>query len=180
MKQKQQEGRKEEEEISEEGLTQSLQKRDQNIQENKAMVGFPLTLSLSFFICPVGIRGCLTACFCCCVLVGQAFCRSEYHHWPAEVLHPSGWSTFSHHMKWWTSCLPNYALPLQKKSEKATPRKRKFESEVGSERRNPSRKARPPENFAVEEKSESRPCKSPKIVDVETLLKVRVWDPHLL
>ncbi|CAF90048.1 unnamed protein product, partial [Tetraodon nigroviridis] len=60
----------------------------------------------------------------------------------------------------------------QKKSEKATPRKRKLESQAGSERRNPSRKARPPENFAVEEKSEPRTCKSPKTVDVETLLKV--------
>lgn len=45
MKETQLEGKKEEEEISEEGLTQSLQKRDQNIQENKAMVGIPLTLS---------------------------------------------------------------------------------------------------------------------------------------
>lgn len=45
MKETQLEGKKEEEEISEEGLTQSLQKRDQNIQENKAMVGIPLSLS---------------------------------------------------------------------------------------------------------------------------------------
>lgn len=45
MKETQLEGKKEEEEISEEGPTQSLQKRDQNIQENKAMVGIPLTLS---------------------------------------------------------------------------------------------------------------------------------------
>lgn len=93
-------------------------------------------------------------------------------------------STFSHlveqacpvKMKWSVSRLPNSSL--QKKSEKATPRKRKFESEVGSERRNPSRKARPRENFAVEEKSEPRPCKTPKNVDVETLLKVRVWEPR--
>lgn len=81
-------------------------------------------------------------------------------------------------MKWSARRLPNSALALQKKSEKATPRKRKFGSEVGSERRNPSRKARPRDNFAVEEKSEPRPCKTPKNVDVETLLKVRVWDPH--
>lgn len=45
MKETKLEGKKEEEEISEEGLTQSLQKRDQNIQENKAMVGIPPTLS---------------------------------------------------------------------------------------------------------------------------------------
>uniref|UniRef100_A0A3Q3K5A1 Zinc-finger domain-containing protein n=1 Tax=Monopterus albus TaxID=43700 RepID=A0A3Q3K5A1_MONAL len=38
--------------------------------------------------------------------------------------------------------------------EKAVPWKRKFESQTGSERRNPSRKARPPVNFGVEEKSE--------------------------
>lgn len=45
MKETQLEGQKEEEEIGEEGLTQSLQKRDQNIQENKAMVGIPPTPS---------------------------------------------------------------------------------------------------------------------------------------
>lgn len=38
MKQKQQGDSSEEEELGEEGLPQSLQKRDQNIQENKAMV----------------------------------------------------------------------------------------------------------------------------------------------
>lgn len=41
-----------------------------------------------------------------------------------------------------------------------------MDSEAGSERRNPSRKARPPENFAVEEKSE------PRSVDVRRLLEV--------
>lgn len=90
MKEMQLEGKREEEEISEEGLTQSLQKRDKNIQENKAMVEIPPTLSFCLF-CPVGIRGCLTSWFCCCVLAGQALCRSEHHHGPAEVLHPSGW-----------------------------------------------------------------------------------------
>ncbi|XP_011607165.2 cell division cycle-associated 7-like protein [Takifugu rubripes] len=117
MKETQLEGKKEEEEISEEGLTQSLQKRDQNIQENKAMLA-KLFADLSTI-----------------------------------------------------TDLLRFSTP-QKKSEKGTPRKRKFESEVGSERRNPSRKARPRDNFAVEEKSEPRPCKTPKNVDVETLLKV--------
>lgn len=51
MKETQLEGKKEEEEISEEGLTQSLQKRDQNIQENKAMVGIPPD-TLPLFILP--------------------------------------------------------------------------------------------------------------------------------
>uniref|UniRef100_H3CB51 Cell division cycle associated 7 like n=1 Tax=Tetraodon nigroviridis TaxID=99883 RepID=H3CB51_TETNG len=109
--------RREEEELEEEGLPQSLQKRDQNIQENKAMLRASI----------------------------------------ADL------STITD--------LLRLSTP-QKKSEKATPRKRKLESQAGSERRNPSRKARPPENFAVEEKSEPRTCKSPKTVDVETLLKV--------
>lgn len=55
---------------------------------------------------------------------------------------------------------------------KATSRKRKFEPEMGSERRNPSRKARPPENFAVEEKSEPVTHRNPRTVDVRRLLEV--------
>lgn len=55
---------------------------------------------------------------------------------------------------------------------KAASRKRKFEPEMGSERRNPSRKARPPENFAVEEKSEPLPCRSPRTVDIRRLVEV--------
>lgn len=69
----------------------------------------------------------------------------------------------------------DFVLLLQKKKrapEKATPRKRKFEPEMGSERRNPSRKARPPENFAVEEKSEPLACRSPRTVDVRRLVEV--------
>ncbi|KAM9340267.1 cell division cycle-associated 7-like protein [Symphorus nematophorus] len=64
--------------------------------------------------------------------------------------------------------------PQKKKrmSEKAAPRKRKFEPEVGSERRNPSRKARPPENFAVEEKSEPLTHRSPRTVDIRRLVEV--------
>lgn len=51
-------------------------------------------------------------------------------------------------------------------------RKRKLDLEVGSERRNPIRKARPPERFAVEEKSELA-CKTPRSVDVRRLLEVQ-------
>lgn len=56
MKEKQPEARKEEEEISEDGLTQSLQKRDQNIQENKAMVGIPPDALSHGLFCRVGVR----------------------------------------------------------------------------------------------------------------------------
>ncbi|KAI4818242.1 hypothetical protein KUCAC02_011592 [Chaenocephalus aceratus] len=56
--------------------------------------------------------------------------------------------------------------------EKATPRKRKFETEMGSERRNPSRKARPRENFAVEEKSEPLTSRSPRTIDPRRLMEV--------
>lgn len=65
-------------------------------------------------------------------------------------------------------------LMQKKKSEpeKAVSRKRKSEPEMGSERRNPSRKARPPENFGVEEKSETLPCRSPRTVDIRRLVEV--------
>ncbi len=52
-------------------------------------------------------------------------------------------------------------------------RKRKFETEMGTERRNPSRKARPPENFAVEEKSEPVTSRSPRTIDIRRLVEVR-------
>ncbi|XP_030267245.1 cell division cycle-associated 7-like protein isoform X1 [Sparus aurata] len=68
--------------------------------------------------------------------------------------------------------LPSTPQKKKRVSEKTTPRKRKFEPEVGSERRNPSRKARPPENFAVEEKSEPLTCRSPKTVDIRRLVEV--------
>ncbi|XP_030003809.1 cell division cycle-associated 7-like protein [Sphaeramia orbicularis] len=63
--------------------------------------------------------------------------------------------------------------PSKKKrtQEKVTPRKRKAE-EMGSERRNPSRKARPRENFAVEEKSEPVIRKGPRTVDIRRLVEV--------
>uniref|UniRef100_G3NTC4 Cell division cycle associated 7b n=1 Tax=Gasterosteus aculeatus TaxID=69293 RepID=G3NTC4_GASAC len=79
-------------------LSQSLRKRDKNIQENKAMLA-KLFADLSTM---------------------------------ADLTVPT--------------------TPPKKKraSEKALPRKRKLEPEMGSERRNPSRKARPPENFGVE------------------------------
>ncbi|XP_004548003.3 cell division cycle-associated 7-like protein [Maylandia zebra] len=64
--------------------------------------------------------------------------------------------------------------PQKKKrlSERATPKKRKSETDVVSERRNPSRKARPPENFAVEEKSEPVHVRSPRTVDIKRLVEV--------
>ncbi|KAF7661733.1 hypothetical protein LDENG_00253100 [Lucifuga dentata] len=73
---------------------------------------------------------------------------------------------------------PPNTPPNRKKriSQKVTPQKRKF-SEVGSERRNPSRKARPPENFAVEEKSEPTTKRGPRPVDVRRLLEVD--DEHI-
>ncbi|XP_030597457.1 cell division cycle-associated 7-like protein isoform X2 [Archocentrus centrarchus] len=62
------------------------------------------------------------------------------------------------------------ATPQKKKrlSERATPRKRKSETDVGSERRNPSRKARPPENFAVEPVH----VRSPRTIDIKRLVEV--------
>ncbi|KAF1381518.1 hypothetical protein PFLUV_G00154830 [Perca fluviatilis] len=124
MKQQQQqqeeEEEEEEEEDKEEVLTQSLRKRDKNIQENKAMLA-KLFADLSTI---------------------------------ADLTPPT--------------------TPQKKKRapEKATPRKRKFEPEMGSERRNPSRKARPPENFAVEEKSEPLTHRSPRTVDLRRLVEV--------
>ncbi|XP_033949832.1 cell division cycle-associated 7-like protein isoform X2 [Pseudochaenichthys georgianus] len=104
----------------EEVLSQSLQKRNQNIQENKAMLA-KLFADLSTM---------------------------------ADLTPP----TTPHKKK--------HAL------EKATPRKRKFEPEMGSERRNPSRKARPRENFAVEEKSEPLTSRSPRTIDPRRLMEV--------
>ncbi|XP_035537293.1 cell division cycle-associated 7-like protein [Morone saxatilis] len=68
--------------------------------------------------------------------------------------------------------LPTTPQKKRRAPEKATPRKRKFEPEMGSERRNPSRKARPPENFAVEEKSEPLTHRSPRTVDLKRLVEV--------
>uniref|UniRef100_UPI0037E7E007 cell division cycle-associated 7-like protein n=1 Tax=Semicossyphus pulcher TaxID=241346 RepID=UPI0037E7E007 len=126
IKQQQQQDEEEEEEgDKEEVLSQSLRKRDKNIQENKAMLA-KLFADLSTM---------------------------------ADLTPPT--------------------TPQKKRRapEKATLRKRKFEPEVGSERRNPSRKARPPENFAVEEKSEPLPVRSPRTVDIRRL--VEVDDEHV-
>lgn len=113
---------KEEEEVkdTEEILSQSLTKRDRNIQENKAMLA-KLFADLSSL---------------------------------ADLTPPT--------------------TPQKKKraSQKVTPQKRKFVSEVVSERRNPSRKARPPENFGVEEKYEPATHKSPRTVDIRRLVEV--------
>ncbi|KAK5883765.1 hypothetical protein CesoFtcFv8_020061 [Champsocephalus esox] len=107
-------------EAEEEVLSQSLQKRNKNIQENKAMLA-KLFADLSTM---------------------------------ADLTPPT--------------------TPHKKKHapEKATPRKRKFETEMGSERRNPSRKARPRENFAVEEKSEPLTSRSPRTIDPRRLMEV--------
>ncbi|XP_032435707.1 cell division cycle-associated 7-like protein [Xiphophorus hellerii] len=57
-------------------------------------------------------------------------------------------------------------------SQKVSPQKRKFKSDVGSERRNPSRKARPPENFGVEEKPEPGRIRKPRTLDIWRLMEV--------
>ncbi|XP_054618808.1 cell division cycle-associated 7-like protein [Dunckerocampus dactyliophorus] len=66
------------------------------------------------------------------------------------------------------------ATPQKKKRSpvKTTPRKRKIELDSGSERRNPSRKARPPENFAVDQACEPLPRKGPKTIDLRRLVEV--------
>ncbi|KAG7281367.1 hypothetical protein CRUP_023518 [Coryphaenoides rupestris] len=68
--------------------------------------------------------------------------------------------------------LSSLNTPQKRKSsagEKTTPRKRGPELQAGSERRNPSRKARPPEHFAVEEKQPGSPGEGrvPHAVDVD-------------
>uniref|UniRef100_A0A3P8TJF2 Cell division cycle associated 7 like n=1 Tax=Amphiprion percula TaxID=161767 RepID=A0A3P8TJF2_AMPPE len=75
------------------------------------------------------------------------------------------------------STMADLTLPItpskkKRTSVKTTPRKRKFEQEAEPERRNPSRKARPPENFAVEEKSEPLNRRSPRTVDIKRLVEV--------
>ncbi|XP_034400958.1 cell division cycle-associated 7-like protein [Cyclopterus lumpus] len=127
MKQQQQDEKEEEEEEEEEEEkdkdkeeSQSLQKRDKNIQENKAMLA-KLFADLSTM---------------------------------ADL------------------SLPTTPQKKKRASEKGTARKRKFEPEIGSERRNPSRKARPPENFAVEEKSEPLSIRNPRTVDIRRLVEV--------
>ncbi|XP_034016642.1 cell division cycle-associated 7-like protein isoform X2 [Thalassophryne amazonica] len=72
------------------------------------------------------------------------------------------------------------ASPQKRKlmPEKKNPRKPKFDQDIGSERRNPSRKARPPDNFAVEERSDDLPTyKGPRTVDIRRL--VEVSEEHL-
>ncbi|XP_051812110.1 cell division cycle-associated 7-like protein [Acanthochromis polyacanthus] len=121
MKQKQDKEKKDQEEKDKEDVpSQSLKKRDKNIQENKAMLA-KLFADLSTM---------------------------------ADLT------------------LPTTPSKKKRTSIKTTPRKRKFEQEVGAERRNPSRKARPPENFAVEEKSEPLNRRSPRTVDIKRLVEV--------
>ncbi|KAM6974417.1 cell division cycle-associated 7-like protein [Tautogolabrus adspersus] len=114
------EQQQDEEDDKEDVLSQSLRKRDKNIQENKAMLA-KLFSDLSTM---------------------------------ADLTPPT--------------------TPQKKKraQEKATARKSKLKPEVGSERRNPSRKARPPENFAVEEKSELLSVRVPRTVDIRRLVEV--------
>lgn len=120
QQQQQQHLEEDDEKDDEEYLSQSLKKRDKNIQENKAMLA-KLFANLTTL----------------------------------AVLTPP-------------------ATPQKKKrtQEKATQRKRKFEPDTGSERRNPSRKARPPENFGVEEKSEPVVRRGPRTVDLKRLVEV--------
>ncbi|XP_028317305.1 cell division cycle-associated 7-like protein [Gouania willdenowi] len=75
------------------------------------------------------------------------------------------------------STMTDLALPIdpnkkKRESDKLISRKRKLGVDVGSERRNPSRKARPPEHFAVEEKSEPVEPRAPRSVDIRRLLEV--------
>uniref|UniRef100_A0AAQ4RJ32 Zinc-finger domain-containing protein n=1 Tax=Gasterosteus aculeatus aculeatus TaxID=481459 RepID=A0AAQ4RJ32_GASAC len=118
--QQQDEEEEEEEDEEEEVLSQSLRKRDKNIQENKAMVMNQQ---------PLGVF--------------STFSLSHVLH--SSLLLPFSWPTL--------------------------PRKRKLEPEMGSERRNPSRKARPPENFGVE-KSEPLAIRNPRMVDIRRLVEV--------
>ncbi|XP_037330263.2 cell division cycle-associated 7-like protein [Pungitius pungitius] len=120
QQQQQQDEKEEEEEEEEEVLSQSLRKRDKNIQENKAMLA-KLFADLSTM---------------------------------ADLT------------------LPTTPQKKKRASEKASTRKRKLAPELGSERRNPSRKARPPENFAVEEKSEPLAIRNPRTVDIRRLVEV--------
>nr|XP_061808418.1 cell division cycle-associated 7-like protein [Nerophis lumbriciformis] len=68
--------------------------------------------------------------------------------------------------------LPQTPQMKKRRQVKTTPRKRKLEQESGSERRNPSRKARPPENFAVDQVCEPLPRSGPRAVDLRRLLEV--------
>ncbi|KAM6959183.1 cell division cycle-associated 7-like protein [Aplochiton taeniatus] len=72
--------------------------------------------------------------------------------------------------------LTSLTTPKRKKrvSEKPSPRGRGAALEAGSERRNPSRKARPPENFGVEKReSPTRVARAgPRAVDVRRLVEV--------
>ncbi|XP_061665739.1 cell division cycle-associated 7-like protein isoform X2 [Syngnathoides biaculeatus] len=58
---------------------------------------------------------------------------------------------------------PNTPQKKKRSPVKTTPRKRKLEQDRGSERRNPSRKARPPENFGVENVCEPLPLSGAKV-----------------
>ncbi|XP_061520658.1 cell division cycle-associated 7-like protein [Phycodurus eques] len=68
--------------------------------------------------------------------------------------------------------LPNTPQKKKRSPVKTTPRKRKLEQNSGSERRNPSRKARPPENFAVDQACEPLPRSGPKAIDLRRLVEV--------
>uniref|UniRef100_A0A8C7ZU60 Cell division cycle associated 7 like n=1 Tax=Oryzias sinensis TaxID=183150 RepID=A0A8C7ZU60_9TELE len=68
------------------------------------------------------------------------------------------------------SSMADLTLPSPK--QKTSPQKRRLDPDVGSGRRNPSRKARPPENFAVEEKSEPVLRRSHRDVDIKRLIEV--------
>ncbi|XP_077362527.1 cell division cycle-associated 7-like protein isoform X2 [Festucalex cinctus] len=68
--------------------------------------------------------------------------------------------------------LPDTPQKKQRSPAKTPPRKRKLEQLAGSERRNPSRKARPPENFAVDQVCEPLPRGGPRPIDLRRLVEV--------
>ncbi|XP_029023103.1 cell division cycle-associated 7-like protein isoform X2 [Betta splendens] len=66
------------------------------------------------------------------------------------------------------------STPTQKKKRESVkaPRKGKTKLDMKSKRKNPSRKARPPKNFAVEEKTETLSQRNPRKVDLRKLMQV--------
>ncbi|XP_068603579.1 cell division cycle-associated 7-like protein [Brachionichthys hirsutus] len=67
---------------------------------------------------------------------------------------------------------PTTPQKRRRTQENETPRRRKLEAAMGSERRNPSRKARPPENFGVEVVAEPPTRRSPRPRDIRRLAEV--------
>ncbi|CAL8296401.1 unnamed protein product [Lota lota] len=71
--------------------------------------------------------------------------------------------------------LTSLDTPQRRKSsagKTTSPRKRRLELQAGSERRNPARKARPPEHFGLEEKPVALRGGGPRTVDLRRLVEV--------